>query len=210
MKKIFLLGITLILLTGCSSVQSSNIDTIITKALSSKISTTNVDRKGYHYYLPKGLVIKSSSDFNETFSDQRYLYYLYVDIVSYNNQTGFTYNINTDAYYSSSLSYQSKKGYIEINNYESNKYLIEIMYNYAKIEVIAYLEDINRVVMYAMSIISSVTYNDSAIINYLGDDIFESTEENYDIFEITGSSNYLEFTIEEEETDEIIDPDYIN
>lgn len=210
MRKIFLLVGILILFTGCSSVQNKELDNILNEALQSKVSITNVDRMGYRYYLPRGISIRSSSDFNETFTDQKYLYYLYVDVVSYYNTTTFTYNVNLQAYYSSSLAYQDKKGYVEINYYENDKYLIEIMYNYAKIEVVVYLEDINKVVLYAMSILSSITYNDSVIENYLGDDIFESTEENYNIFEIVGSSNYIEFTQVEEETETIIDPDYIN
>ena len=210
MKKLFLLGAILLILTGCSSIESSSIDTIINSGLNSRVDTTNENRMGYRYYLPRGLAVKSSKDFNEIISDQKYLYYLYVDIVSFNSKVGFTYHANQDAYYSSSLTYQGKTGYIEINNYESNQYLIEIMYNYAKIEVVAYENDINRVVAYAMSILSSITYNDSVIENYLGDDVFLSSEEAYDIFEVVGSGNYLEFTDDVEETDEVLDPDYIN
>ena len=210
MKKLFLLGMIMILLTGCTNIFNSSIDTIINEALNSRVNTTNVNRKGYSYYLPRGLNIKSSNDYNEIISDEKYLYYLYVDIVSYNSKIAFNYNANKEAYYSASLANNGQKGYIEINNYENDQYLIEIMYNYAKIEVIAYESDIKEVVAYAMSILSSITYNDSVIINYLGDDVFESFEEDYDIFEIVGSDNYLEFTEETEETDEIIDPDYIN
>ena len=209
MKKVFLLGVLLLALTGCSSIQNSNIDTILSNSVNSKVTTTNINRLGYSYYLPKGLVIKSSKDFNEIISDQRYLYYLYVDIVSYDSEITFNYKINNNAYYSANLNNNSKKGYIEVNNYENDKYLIEIMYNYAKIEVIAYEKDIKNVVAYAMSILSSITYNDNIIENYLGDDVFLSTEEAYDIFEIVGSDNYLEFTEDVEENDEAIDPDYI-
>lgn len=210
MKKLFLLIAFALVITGCSSINTSSLDTILNESLSSKVKTTNVKRMGYRYYLPRGLNIKSSKDFNEIITDQKYLYYLYVDIVSYNSQIEFNYHINQDAYYSIGLTHQSKNGYLEINNYENDQYLIEIMYNYAKIEVVAYESDINKTVAYAMSILSSITYNDSVIKNYLGDDVFLSSEENYDIFKIVGSDNYLEFTDEEEETDEIIDPDYVN
>lgn len=63
---------------------------------------------------------------------------------------------------------------------------------------------------YAISILTSVAYNDNVIENYLGDDIFLSSEEAYDIFEIVGSDNYLQFTDEVEQTEEVRDPDYIN
>ena len=210
MKKLFLLGAILLVITGCSSIESSEISSILSDSLNSRVNTTNVNRMGYRYYLPKGLIIKSSKDFNEIISDQKYLYYLYVDIVSYESDIQFTYTVNPDAYYSSSLTYQGKKGYIEINNYENDQYLIEIMYNYAKIEVIVYERDINKCVAYAISILTSIAYNDNVIENYLGDDIFLSSEEAYDIFEIVGSDNYLQFTDEVTETEEVNDPDYIN
>ena len=210
MKKLFLLGAILLVITGCSSIESSEISSILSDSLNSRVNTTNVNRMGYRYYLPKGLIIKSNKDFNEIISDQKYLYYLYVDIVSYESDIQFTYTVNPDAYYSSSLTYQGKKGYIEINNYENDQYLIEIMYNYAKIEVIAYESDIKKCVAYAISILTSVAYNDNVIENYLGDDIFLSSEEAYDIFEIVGSDNYLQFTDEVEQTEEVRDPDYIN
>ena len=210
MKKLFLLGAILLMLTGCSSIESSGIDTILNDGLNSRVTTTNVNRMGYRYYLPRGLILKSSENFNEIISDQKYLYYLYVDVVSYDSSIGFTYNINPDSYYSASLTYQDEIGYVEINNYENDQYLIEIMYNYAKIEVVAYERDIKKVVAYAISILSSITYNDSVIENYLGDDVFLSSEETYDIFEIVGSDNYLQFAEDTEETDEIIDPDYVN
>ena len=210
MKKLFLLGFMLMLMTGCTNINSSSVDTIIRNALSSPLKVTNVNRNGYRYYLPKGIVIRSNEEFNEILSDQKYWYYLYVDIVSYDSKINFKYTVNEEAYYSSSLTYRDKIGYIEINNYENNQYLIEIMYNYAKIEVIAYEDDIRNVVAYAMSILSSITYNDNVIANYLGDDVFLSSEEAYDIFEIVGSDNYLEFTEDVEEVDEIRDPDYVN
>ena len=210
MKKLFLLVAILFVLTGCTCVQSSSIEEILNQSMNSLVNVVNVNRKGYSYYLPRGLNIKSSKDYNEIISDEKYLYYLYVDIVSYNSKIAFNYNANKEAYYSASLANNGQKGYIEINNYENDQYLIEIMYNYAKIEVIAYESDINRVVAYAMSILTSITYNDSVIENYLGDDIFLSSEESYDIFEVVGSGNYLEFTEEVEETSEVRDPDYIN
>ena len=210
MKKLFLLVAILFILTGCASVQSSSIEEILNQSMNSLVDVVNVNRKGYCYYLPRGLNIKSSNDYNEIISDEKYLYYLYVDIVSYNSKIAFNYNANKEAYYSASLANNGQKGYIEINNYENDQYLIEIMYNYAKIEVIVYERDINKCVAYAISILTSIAYNDNVIENYLGDDIFLSSEEAYDIFEIVGSDNYLQFTDEVEQTEEVRDPDYIN
>ncbi len=209
MKKIFLLGAILLFLTGCTTINKSSIDGLIGTILNSRIKTVNVSRYGYRYYLPKGLSIKTSNSFNEVFVSKKNKYYLYVDVVSYNNKTNFTYEVNRKAKFSKAIDYQGKKGYIEINNYKNDKYLIEIMYNYAKIEVVGYEKDFKEIVTYAMDVISSITYNDNVIKNYLSNNILESSEEQFDIFEIVGSDNYLQFRDDVDEEDTEHDPDYI-
>ena len=210
MRKIFLLCILVIFLTGCTSINENSLDNLLNDIVTSKVKTKNVNRNGYSYYNPKGLSIIDSTSFNEVFKDNKYKYYLYIDIVSYNNKTDFNYKYNDKAYYSSNINNGSKKGYIEINNYKNGQYLIEIMYNYAKIEVIVYEDDINKAVSYAMVVLASVSYNDNVIKNYLSSSVLDSVEEEFNIFEIVGSNNYLEFTDEEISGDEVRDPDYIN
>lgn len=193
MKKLFLLGVILILLSGCSSIENSSLDHILSSSINSRVHTTNVNRNGYRYYLPKGLFIKSSKEFNEIISDQKYFYYLYVDIVSYDSEIGFSYTVNQEAYYSASLVHQDKNGFIEINNYENDQYLIEIMYNYAKIEVIVEKEDINKSVTNAMIVLSTITYTDDIVKNLLSIDEVTSSEEKFSVFDEDASdSNFLE------------------
>lgn len=211
MKRIFLLGALVIFLTGCTSINTSTINSILNETLSSTVKITNTQRNGYSYYLPRGLNLKNTKSFNEKFEDDLYQYYLYVDIVSYNNKTNFKYTLNNKAYFSSSLENNGKFGYVEINNYKNNQYLIEIMYNYAKIEVVVYEKDIKNVLANAMTIISSITYNDNVIVNYLTSSSFEGNEEIFNIFEIVGRKSYLQITDEEtKKEDENKDPDYIN
>ena len=210
MKKIFLLVILVIFLTGCSIIENSKIDDIVNDVFSTQVDTLNVNRNGYRYYLPKGISVKSNRSFNEILSDQKYNYYLYVDLVSYNNKTSFIYNEKSSAYYSYKLEKNGKLGYIEINNYKNDQYLIEIMYNYAKIEVIVYESDINKAMTYAMVVLSSITYNDDVINNYLSESVNEFREKKFDIFEIVGSDNYIEFTDDDDTTEEVNDPDYID
>ena len=210
MKRIFLLCILVMLVTGCTSIKSSEISSIVNKTLSSVLNITNTNRNGYSYYLPRGISVKSTKSFNERLEDDLYQYYLYVDVVSYNNKTGFKYTKNNAAYFSSNLENNGKYGYIEINNYTNNQYLIEIMYNYAKIEVVVYEEDIKDVIANAMAIISSVTYNDNVIVKYLANSSFEGNEEGFNIFEVVGRNSYLQITDEEATEEEKKDPDYIN
>ncbi len=210
MKKIILLGILIFLVSGCTSIKSRNLNELVIDMVSSNVKTTNVSRNGYRFYLPKGINIRESKGFNEILDDVFYEYYLYVDVVEYHNQTEFSYKTNNNAYYSRSLENNGKKGYIEINNYKNNQYLIEIMYNYAKIEVVVYQEDINHAVAYAMAVLTSITYNDNVIENYLSSSILNSNEEEVDIFEVVGRDLYLQVTDEEEKTQEKNDTDYIN
>ena len=209
MKKLILLCI-LFILTGCTNINTSSINTLVNEAVSSKVITTNVDRNGYRYYLPKTLNIRNSRDFNEVITNHKYMIYLYVDVVSYNNKTDFSYNINNSAYYSNSLNYNGIKGFIEINKYKNDKYLIEIMYNYSKIEVVVYERDIKELVLLSSTILSSITYNDNVIEKYLSSSVLDSAEENFNIFEIVGSDNFLEFANDDNKQDEKNDPDYIN
>lgn len=210
MKRMVLLCILVILVTGCTSIEKSEIDNILNTTLSSISKTTNIPRQGYRYYLPKGLSVKNTKSFNELLEDEKYQYYLYVDIVSYNNKTKGEYTINKNAYFARSLENNGKFGYIEINNYKNDQYLIEIMYNYAKIEVVVERCDINHAVVYAMTVISSITYNDNVIIKYLASSSFEGNEEGFNIFEVVGRNSYLQITEGETKKEEKNDPDYIN
>lgn len=210
MKKIILLCTLVIFLAGCTSINTSSIDSILNETLSSTLKITNTQRNGYSYYLPRGLILKNTKSFNEKLEDDLYQYYLYVDVVSYNNKTKFKYTLNNKAYFSSSLENNGKFGYVEINNYKNNQYLIEIMYNYAKIEVVVYEKDIKNVLANAMTIISSISYNDNIIINYLSSSSFEGNEEVFNIFEIVGRKDFLQVTDEETQEEENRDPDFIN
>ena len=210
MKKVFLLCIFIIFLTGCTSIKNSDLDVLVNEVVASNVNILNVNKSGYRYYLPKGFSLISSDNYNEVITNHKYNIYLYVDIVSYNNRTNFNYNINKKAYYSRNLGNKDKKGYIEINNYEKDKYLIEIMYNYAKIEVMVFQEDIKEIVTYVMSIISSITYNDNVIKNTLSSSRLDEFEESFNIFEIVGSDNYLQFSEEVVTDDRVKDPDYVN
>ncbi len=210
MKRVFLLGIILILLCGCTSIKNDLFEDIIYNSLNSEMTTKNINRLGYRYYLAKGLSIKESKPYNDVIISNRYNYYLYVDLVSYHNQVKFTYEENPQAYFSRQIIKGDLFGYIEINNYKNNQYLLEIMYNYAKIEVVVYEDDIKDSLAYAMSILASITYNDNVIANTLAQEEFNTTEESFNIFEVIGRENYLGFSDEESEEQTNHDPDYIN
>ena len=87
------------------------------------------------------------------------------------------------------------------------------MYNYAKIEVIVNGEDIKVVVANALSILTSVKFNDNILNTLLNEEVSQFKEYEFNIFETstTTESDYLE-SIENDiyEEDDVHDSDLIN
>ena len=103
-------------------------------------------------------------------------------------------------------------GYVEINLTKNDKYLVEIMYNYAKIEVIVGKDKINEALLTSISILKSVDYNDEIVENLFGSNVLNFTEEEFNIFNTTSSdSTYLQTDGNyEETTEEVPDTDLLN
>ena len=200
------------LLVGCTNVNDLTYDEIV-QNFATRSSRTNTYRIGYKYYLPRGMQVNDSTLFNEILEDGRYTYYLYVDAVSYLNDIQYEYETNSESLYSTGIRNDDKFGYVEINLQENDKYLVEIMYNYAKIEVIVDEANINEVMLSAISILKSIVYNDSVITNLLEDDVLNYAEEELDIFNNNSNNdNYIEVGEDDFQPteDEIPDMDLLN
>ena len=211
MKKILII-ICLLFITGCSDIRKQSYDDIINN-IATRANKDNVYRTGYSYYLPRGMQVADSTLYNEAITDARYKYYLYVDIVSYYKKVTKDYSVNDNALVSKKLDYDGKFGYVEVNLLKNDKYLVEIMYNYAKIEVIVDKSNLNEAMLSIINILKSVEYNDSIIANLMGDDVLNFSEEEFNIFNTKGSeSNYLtvDKNASKEEDTKIPDPDLIN
>lgn len=192
MKKVLLLLMLAFLLSGCKNINQSSFEEIIAYGLyDQKVTFKNKTSQGYSYYLPKGLIVTEDRNSNVTLKSDKYNLYLYVDLISYYNKKESQYKENQTSYYSKKITKDDKFGYLEINLREKEKYLIEIMYNYAKIEVIVNNKDIKEVLSYAISLLSSISYNDKIIENMIGADILNYNENEYNIFETIGSDNSL-------------------
>lgn len=213
MKKIFLIVVLCILVCGCVDINKSSIDEILTDSLNSELKFYNTNRNGYKYYIPKGVKTLGKNDYNELLSDGIYKYYMYVDVLSYYNKVSFDYIKKTNVYYSNVLKNDDKFGYLEIKKMKNEKYLIEIMYNYAKIEVMVEKSDINKTIANAISILSSVEYNDTILENLLGNNKLSFSNEEFNIFETAETeSNYLNYVekYDNYENDNNHDNDFIN
>ena len=212
--KFLILILVIFLLSGCTNIKDLTIDDIVSTVSKNDKTVLNMYRKGYSYHLPRNMRVQSYTLYNDVIQSGNVKYYLYVDMVSHFNKVKSTYKENENAYYSKIINNKEIEGYLEINLVKDNKYLIEIMYNYAKIEVMVNSENINESLIYSLSILKSIKYNDSVIENMLKEDVLTYTEEDFNIFNTTSKdSNYLNYDNEYREvdnSDEKYDSDLLN
>ncbi len=190
MKKVLVLFLFMcLILCGCTTLQEMSIEDVINQGTHRKISIYNKYRKGYKYNVPRGLYVSNNTDYNEIINSFDYKYYLYVDAVSYYNKVIEKYEVNDKAYISMQISYEDKYGYLEVNKLLSGKYLIEIMYNYAKIEVIVDSVHLKEAIANSISILSSVSFNDSVLKTLLNEESSHFSEIEFNIFKTDASTN---------------------
>ena len=208
MKKLLLI-IVIFSLCGCVNINKSNPDEIVETTINSKIKLSNQYRTGFKYYLPVNLNSIKSSKSNEVLTNGIEKYYLYVDLIRFYDGINYDFRVNDNAYYSRIFEHDNEKGYLEIN-VNNNKYLIEIIYNYAKIEVIVDKDKINEAVTNSIIILSSIQYNRDILANMLGEDILNYSEEKFSIFDTNvNDSNFLEYVQEYDNYNRETDlPDY--
>lgn len=194
-KLVILLSLTCLLTTGCSikKLDNKNIDNIVNTVLKSNRSQ-NAVFNGYSYYKSRGLKFLEKEDYNAILSDgYNNKYYLYVDVVSYYHRNSNTYKESEDSYYSKKIE-GKKNGYLEINKTDSNKYFVEMVYNYSKIEVLSSKEHLNDTIVNVCTLLASVKYNDKILGTIIGDNVLNYEEESFNIFTTRKSdSNYLDY-----------------
>lgn len=199
MKKIIILLLFSILLTGCTIVRIDvkSIDNTINVILSKDNNLYNRVGKGYKYYVPRAVSYIDTNELNEKLYSNGNYYYLYIDVISYYYNKENTYVTNEKAYYSEIIDINGKHGYLEINKVDE-KYFVEFMYNYAKIETLVDKGDIKNVVLNASYILSTIKFNNKVIKLMIDDDFLVNREEKYDIFTSKKeTNNFLKYSEEE-------------
>lgn len=198
-KLIVLLSIMVFLVTGCSInvLSSSDISKNMEMILSDTTKLYNVNFEGYKYYIPKGLKFVEKNDYNAIMNDRfGNKYYLYVDVISYYHKIKNSYKENPQAYYSRKLNYNKKTGYIEINEV-NNKYFIECVFNYSKIEVYVEKKHLVDVVNNICYILKSIKYNDKILESLIGENVLNYKEETFNIFNSKSSKDdFLDYVKE--------------
>ena len=205
-KRILLILFTLILVTtGCSRFNINSIDNIVDEILIQKNKLSNISFSGYSYYVPNTLKVINKNDYSTVLSDEYGNKYLvYVDIVGYFNKTENTYKEDKKSYYSKKIESKDKKknGYLEINK-SNNKYFVEAVYNYGKIEVYTSGKHLNNTVLNISQVLSSLKYNKKVLESLIGDNVLSYQEESFNIFTTKKTtSNYLDYIEQYDKTKE--------
>ena len=184
-KRIVLLSIMLLLISGCSIQKLSNDDFYenIESILSEDINLANVNFDGYKYYVPYGMRFVNKDEYNALLCD-RYSnrYYLYIDAISYFHDVDNTYEVNHNAYYSKKLNYNKKTGYIEINQVD-DLYFVEFVFNYSKIEAYIPKDYLVPAINNMCYILRSVQFHDKVLESLIGDNVLSYKEESFNIFQ---------------------------
>lgn len=183
MKKILLIGLVTLILTGCTIVRidTTSIDNILNVVLSKENTLYNRVGRGYKYYVPRGVTYIDSSGSNDKLYSNSVYYYLYLDEISYYYQKTLDYKKDDSKYYSRKIDNDGSLGYLEITK-QDNLYLIEFVYNYARIEALVPKEDINDTVLNSSYILSTIKYNSDIVKLSLEDNFLQNKEEKYDVF----------------------------
>lgn len=202
MKKIILIILMILLLTGCSVVRidTNSIDNILNVILTKNNELYNQVGQGYKYYLPSGVSYIDSDDLNDILYCNGNYYYLYIDAISYYYKNKVDYKEKDNTYYSKLLSKNDgykASGYLEIEEKDGLYYLV-FSYNYARIETIVDKEDLNNAVLNSSYILSTIKYNYDIIELMLKDDYFTNKTGKYDNYETKEDSGNFELEKENE------------
>ena len=195
MKKILCLSFLILLLSGCSIVyiDRQSIDEIIDTILVDNVNLKNVSQRGYSYYLPQGVSLNNSNNDNSILYYNHKKMYLYVDLVSYYHDIDYKYEKLNNVYYQKSINKNGYKGYLVITDI-NDKYFIEFMYKYSKIEAYINKNDLNKTITQMAYILNSISFNDNVIGSLVGENSLNYREEQFDIFKPNGEdSNFLDF-----------------
>lgn len=197
LKKIILLILCTVLLTGCSitRINTNSYDTNIYNVLKRKNYKVNTNSVGYQYYLLNGITKKEGNEYNQVLKSSNGIYYMYVDLVSYYHESSKDYNIDKSLYISKKINYKDNTGYLEVID-KKDYYYVKAMYNYSKIEAHINKNKLNDALVEIFYTLSSIKYNDTIVEEILGSDKYDLSEnKEYNLFNIDnddGESNYLE------------------
>ena len=188
----------LLLVTGCSvaRVRDESFDNIVESILYKESSLANVNFDGYKFYLPRGARVREKKEYNLEINNNSNTYYLYIDTIAYYYKTKVNHNVDNSIFFSKNLNYNGHSGYIDITEV-NNKYFVEVMYNYAKIETYVDKDNLSNAFLDICYVLSTIDFNDSAINYRLKNRELETTTEEFSIFKSKKEDdNFLKYVEE--------------
>lgn len=193
MKKVMVLLISILLLTGCyNDIVSDDTNTILNTFLGKNTKLVNTYSEGYKYYLPNEIKVDSKKDYNEVLDYNGYKYYLYVDVVGYYYKKEVDFVKNDNIYYSKYLDYNNKKGYINIEKV-NDLYKVEMYYNYAKIEAYVDYDNLSKTIINMCYITNSLVFNNSVTNLELNNSDDKLKEEKFDFYTPKKEGNFIDY-----------------
>ena len=195
MKKYVILIIAIFLLTGCTNIYDSNYDSLINETLSESNVKKNIYLKGYKFYLPEGMSLIGDYEHNNILYSGGDKYYMYVDLVSFYNKKQNKYEFDSDKYeYLKEFNNKNKQGYVIISKSKGGK-LVEVMYNYAKIEVVT--NNPKKAIASSLLVLKNIKYNYKTIDSMIGSNALVYNSEQFTLLgPAKNTDNFL--TYEEE------------
>ena len=203
MKKGLYIILLILTLSGCTKINNDNMNVIADSITNKKVRVNSVSNS-YKYYLPVGVSTLTDYEFNQKFKYNNNELYLYVDVVSYyyKNKLNYENDIKYDYYYKK-LVKKDKSGFIGISKSNNDKYFVNIVYNYAKIEFYANKEDLDSLTVISLIVINSIDYNDLVIKDLIDTGSSGSKDILYEIDKPEDAksnfSKYLEEYVSEED-----------
>ncbi len=168
MKKILFLILMVIFISGCDvkQIDSMSLDQVIETVTKQNQTLYNRVGVGYKYYLPMGVLVESSDDYNEILYADQDIYYLYVDVVSFYNHENLAIEKVDHAYFYKEFKQNDKEGALQILEDEAG-YYVKAVYNYSKIETYIEKDRLKSTLYRIVNILSSIDYNEPVIKNML-------------------------------------------
>ena len=193
MKKVMVLLISILLLTGCyNNIVSDDTNTILNTFLGKNTKLVNTYSEGYKYYLPNEIKVDAKNDYNEVLDYNGYKYYLYVDVVGYYYKKEVDFVKDDSFYYSKYLNYNNKEGYINIEKV-NDLYKIEMYYNYAKIEAYVDYDNLSKTIINMCYITNSLVFNNSVTNLELNNSDDKLKEEKFDFYTPKKEGNFIDY-----------------
>lgn len=203
MKKIISLTLLLLIITGCSvnKVKDDSFDNIVNSILYQDTNLSNISFDGYKLYLPRNTIVIEKREYNLEIKDKKNTYYLYISPVEYYYKTKVEHKEDKNLFYSKNLNYKNNIGYIDIIEVD-NKYFVEVVYNYAKIETIVSKSSLNDAFLNICCILSTIKFNDNVINYKLSNSGFDLSTEEFSIFKSKkNDDNFLKYVEEYDKYD---------